>query len=99
MKYRLDNGSLVNTEKAVARYSEATDWDGSNWISRNTGSQWEHEKLYKSKVAGWYLEAWSQWQGSTPSARSLSEREAAEWLLLNDRDLPAELAQYAEIEG
>ena len=89
-----DDGStiLVDTRNARISYPEATRWDGSNHISRATGSQWEHETLYLSAKGRWYIERTSQWQGSTPGARFVSEQDAAAWLLANNHDLPAELS-------
>lgn len=93
-----DNGSLIifNTEKACAEYEEAKDWDGRNNISRATGSQWEHEAMYKSSKGRWYIENWSDWQGSLPSARHVSEAEACAWLLKNDHKLPKDLLALQE---
>lgn len=86
-KYKMD-GTVVDTEKARARYHEDTRWDGQNHISVNTGSQWEHETLYKSGKGRFYLVRWSQWQGSTPSAEFVSDQEAAAWLELNEKEVP-----------
>ncbi len=83
--------TVVDTDKAGAAWDEATDWDGRNHISRNTGSQWDHETLYLSRKGHYYIVSESQWQGSLPSARFVSDQEAAQWLALNDQDMPAEL--------
>ncbi len=89
-----DDGAsvIVDTANAQASWEEATRWNGSNHISVATGSQWEHETLYRSAKGRYYIEHTSQWQGSTPSARFVSEEEAARWLLANERDLPDDLA-------
>lgn len=31
---------------AAKEYEEATWWNGNNHVSKATGSQWDHEKLY-----------------------------------------------------
>ena len=41
-------------EKAE-RFAEDTDWDGSNEISVNTGSQWDHQCLYRTSADKWVL--------------------------------------------
>lgn len=84
-------GRIVDTDKAIASWTEATRWNGSNHISKATGSQWTHEKLYKSSKGHYYVVRDSQWQGSAPFAYWLSDQEAASWLLLNDHDLPDDL--------
>ena len=99
MRYRMDGGSIVDTDKAAESWEERTDWDGHNHISRNTRSQWEHETLYRSRKGRYYIVHDSQWQGSMPSAEWVSNKQAAAWLLLNDRPLPEDLAEVAaEIE-
>ena len=96
-KYTMGDGTIVDTDKARNAYEEATRWDGNNHISKATGDQWVHEKLFQSRKGNWYLEHWSQWQGSTPSAEWVTERRAAEWLLANEHDLPESLAKFAEL--
>ena len=95
--HRLESGKLVDPSKAANSWEEARDWNGNNFISRATGSQWHHETLYQSRKGTWYIVASSQWQGSMDDARELSGKEAAEWLALNEHDLPKSLAQYADI--
>lgn len=66
--------------------AEDTDWDGSNHISVATGSQSEHECLYRTAGGRWVLHGWSQWQGTLPSYRFVADEQAREWLLRNGRD-------------
>lgn len=94
-RYRID-GTVVDTTKATKVWEEATRWDGRNHISVPTGSQWEHETLYRSRKGRYYLVRQSQWQGSTPYAEWVSEQEAARWLAQCDYD-PAEEGISAEI--
>ncbi len=93
-KYQMDDGRLVETDQATKSWEEETTWNGNNHISVNTGSQWDHERLHLSSKGHYYLEEWSQWQGSIPSARWADDEEAARWLLRNEKDLPAELARF-----
>ena len=85
-------GAVFDTEKAKAHWSEAPDFDGSNHISRATGSQWNHEHLYASLKGRYYVVRSSDYQGSQDEMEILSPKEAAAWLLLNDHPLPVELA-------
>ena len=89
-------GILVDTEKATASWNERFDFDGRNQISKATGSQWEHEKLFRSLKGRYYIEHFSQWQGVLPYARPVDKREAARWLLKNGYDLPEDLAGLEE---
>jgi hypothetical protein len=92
-RYRTEDGTVVDTANASASWEEAMDWDGSNHISRATGSQWDHQKLYKSRRGRYYIECWSQWQGSRSHIEWVSREEAARWLLHNDEKLPSDLAE------
>jgi len=89
-------GAIFDTERAAATWEEASDWNGSNHISRATGSQWNHETLHKSAKGRYYVVRSSDRQGSQDEMEILSPREAAAWLLLNDHDLPDDLR---ELEG
>lgn len=94
--YRMEDDTIVDTTKASESWEEDTRWDGRNHISVPTGSQWDHEKLYRSRKGRYYLEHWSQWQGSTPSASWVTPEEAATWLLHNEHDLPQELQELQD---
>ena len=87
-----DGGTIVSTDKAREKWEEDTMWDGNNFISCATGSQWEHETLYQSSKGNYWIESTSQYQGRLPSARWVSPEEAASWLLMNKEALPEDLA-------
>ncbi len=95
-RYRTEDGTVIDTDNATASWEEARDWNGSNHISRATGSQWNHQKLYKSRKGRYYIEHWSQMQGSRAHVEWVSPEEAARWLLHNDETLPADLEKYAD---
>jgi hypothetical protein len=97
----MSDGSVVKTENSSAHWDEDTRWDGRNHVSLATGSQWEHETLYRSRRGRYYIERVSQWQGSTPGAEWVSNEEATRWLIANnhnpgDADWPEELTELAE---
>jgi hypothetical protein len=94
--YRMDDGTVVKTENATQEWKEDKNWDGNNWISVATGSQWHHERLYRSKKGRYWVEHTSNYQGSRDSAEWISNRQAAAWLLANDHEIPEDLKQYAE---
>jgi len=95
-RYRMDDGTVVDTEKAAQSWSENTRWDGNNHISKATGSQWAHEELFRSRKGRYYVEHTSQYQGSTPHVEWVSREEAARWLLAQDNELPDDLK---DLEG
>jgi len=96
MRYRMQDGTIVDTEKASRFWKEDTFWDGNNRCSVNTGSQWKHQMLYRSRKGRYYIEHVSAWQGSHPHCEWVSEHEAARWLILNNEELPEELAHLAD---
>lgn len=97
-KYRMQDGTVIDTDQSTARWDEATEWDGSNHISRATGSQWLHQVLYRSRKGRYYTLHTSQWQGSRDHIEWVSNEDAARWLLANNRELPDDLRQLeAEI--
>jgi hypothetical protein len=86
--------TVVDTENASQSWAEATRWNGSNHISVPTGSQWNHETLYRSRKGRYYVEHESQVQGSTPHAEWVSPEEACRWLLMNAHELPEDLKEH-----
>ena len=95
-RYRMEDGTVLDTENATDHWDEATRWNGNNYISVATGSQWNHQTLYRSRKGRYYLVHTSQWQGSTPHAEWVSEHEAVRWLLANERDVPDDLAHLID---
>jgi hypothetical protein len=93
--YRIED-SIVKTDNATAKWDEETRWNGNNHVSVVTGSQWNHQTLYKSRRGRYYIECTSQWQGSTPRAEWVSPEEAARWLLVCGYKIPADLQKVAE---
>lgn len=91
--YRMDDGTVVRRGNATQSWDEARRHDGRNFISVATGSQWDHETLYRSRRGRYWIEHESQWQGSTPHAEWISNRTAAQWLIANGHDLPEDLAE------
>lgn len=81
----LSDGRWFDPAKAT-RYDEATRWDGNNHISLATGSQWEHQELYRTAGGRWVLHSWSQWQGSGESYEPIDETAAVAWLVANEHE-------------
>jgi hypothetical protein len=82
---------------AAQEYKEDRSWNGSNWISVATGSQWEHECLYRTRSGAWVLCHWSQWQGSTTTYALVSADEATRWLIRNGHEVAEAAAAALEV--
>ena len=96
----LPDGRWFDVDSAE-KFEEATFWDGRNRISRATGSQWDHETLYRTKAGHWVKHWWSQWQGSVDRWEVVDDDEAARWLVRNGYDPAghglAELVEQLEL--
>lgn len=90
-------GAWFDPDKAAC-IDEDTWWNGSNQISCATGSQWEHEALYRTAGGKWILNHWSQWQGSGESWSLVTDHDAAAWLVRNHADHPDAMAAIAANE-
>jgi hypothetical protein len=91
----LTDGSVkwFDEEKATA-FKEETFWDGNNHISKITGSQWDHEILYRTASGKWVTHEWSQVQGSEETYTSITDEEAAKWFIQNeyqDTEIPPDI--------
>jgi len=95
----MEDGRVLNTDKASAEWEEAINWNGQNFVSRPTGSQWEHETLYRSSKGRYWLEHRSDRPGSRPHAELVTNQRAAAWLLANDHELPQDLAGPGKAES
>lgn len=95
-RYKMPDGTIVRPSNAIMTWEEDTRWDGNNHVSVHTSDEFAHQKLYKTRKGRYWLEHRSQWQGSTPHAEWISEREATRWLLLNNSELPEDLEQFRE---
>lgn len=73
--------------------------DGRNFISYATGSQWEHEGLFRTKGGKFILHHWSNWQGVSETYEEISNESAAVWFSKNNED-PHEACEkeFAELE-
>jgi len=79
------SGQWFDMDK-TEEFKEAEYWDGNNHISKATGSQWEHERLYRTASGRWILNHWSQWQGSIETYIEINDDEAARWLVINEQE-------------
>lgn len=95
-RFRMEDGAVVSADNASAQWYEATEWDGQNHIGKSTGSQWEHQTLFRSRKGRFWLLHNSQWQGSRPHAEWLDEHEAVRWLLVNDHEVPEDVAHLVD---
>lgn len=83
-------GRWFETDTAQC-WDEDTWWNGNNHISRPTGSQWRHERLYLTRGGRWILASWSQYENEGDGHEEIEAQDAAKWLLQNEHDLPETL--------
>lgn len=89
-----DDGHWFDLD-AAEHFEESTFWDGRNRCSRVTGSQWEHETLYRTRGGRWVLNRSSQWEGARDSWVEIDDDAAALWFMRNgDTPHPACEAEY-----
>jgi len=86
-----DQGKWFDRSQAEV-FEEATYWNGSNHISKATGSQWNHEALYRTTNGIWVLHSFSNYENVADEYSSISAKDAAAWLIQNEHDIPDELA-------
>ena len=96
MKYRMEDGTVIDTARATQHWDNRRDWDGRNQIHRPTGSQWAWQTLYRSRKGRYYIEHGSGYQGTRPHVEWVSNEEATRWLLHNDHELPNDLEALAD---
>jgi hypothetical protein len=91
------DGVVLDTEEAEQRWEERKYYNGRCRVSVNTGLAVRHETLYRHH-RGWYWvhDWWSEWGRPDDTARILEDEEAAAWLLLNEHELPPDLAKYED---
>jgi hypothetical protein len=76
-------GGWIDLDTAK-KFVEDRNWDGHNHISVNTGSQWDHEVLYRSVGGVYVLHTWSQYQGTQDTWERIGIHNAVAWLVRND---------------
>jgi len=90
------NGLWFDRDKAV-EFEEETYFNGNNHISKATGSQWEHEKLFLTASGKWVLKSYSQHDGTPASIEEMEAGEAARWFARQGMKPPDELEREVEL--
>ena len=83
MNRRAKSSGWFDAENSV-RFAEATYWDGDHFISRETGSRWDHQELFRTSHGNWVLHSWSAYESVRNRFRCICESEAIQWLTRND---------------
>ena len=81
---------------AASRWDEACEFDGRNMISRATGSQWDHELLFRTRQGTWIINQYSACQGSIETYEKVSEEEAARWVTGQGLEAPESLSSAVD---
>ena len=95
-KYHMDDGTLVDTERASASWDEIRRFDGRNMVGLSSGNQFHHQTLYRSRKGRYYIEYRSDWQGSRSHVEWVSPEEATRFMVLNEHELPEDLKKYVD---
>ena len=90
-------GRWFDSDKAES-FAEATTWNGNNHISKATGSQWNHSKLYITASNKCILESWSDYQGTVGTTEEIKREAAAIWLSINEYEHELLSKEIAELE-
>ncbi len=97
----ITNGTWFDMDKAE-KFEENSYHDGNNYISKATGSQWEHQNLFLTAGGTFILNSWSNYQGKPETYQIISLEEAAEWFVVNefqDKDIPVSVKKHvADLE-
>ena len=88
-RINLGNRSWFNPDASTI-FTESYRWDGQNYISLATESQWEHATLYRTAKGTWVLKRWSDWPGSKENYSIVSDYEAYAWLFCNNHSKAVE---------
>jgi hypothetical protein len=83
-RQHIEDGTWFDDATAT-EFNEDTYWDGNNHCSCATGSQWEHQSLYRTRSGGWVLMSSSQWQGARTTYHLIPRDEARKWLISQDK--------------
>ena len=91
------DGRKVDTTMAMQSWVEETRMQGDVYISINTNSPYQTQKLYQSSQRNFYLVTENNYPESVadttePSATFISERQACAWICKNSHTLPDCLA-------
>lgn len=96
MRYAMEDGTVVDTDRATQYWTERTDFDGRNYVGRITRDQGRGQTLYRTRRRRYWLEHHSVWPGEQGWAEWLSPERAAAWLDRNEYEIPADLLDAAE---
>ena len=91
------DGRKVDTTLALFSWTEETRMEQDVYVSINTGSPFQTQKLYQSSQRNFYIVTENNYPESVaastePSATFVSERQACAWICKNSHTLPDCLA-------
>lgn len=95
-RYRMDDGTIIDTDNAKATWGEEKDWNGNNMIGRSSRSQWHAQTLRRSRKGRFYIEHSSSESGVMDRAEWISNHAAVAWLILNEHDVPEDLSDIVD---
>jgi len=82
---------------------EATKWDEDtlidskgNRISVATGTQWDHEALYRTRKGTYVLNRWRNGEADKEAYFKITKWDAVTWLIRNAEPLPSDLSDTVD---
>lgn len=92
-----NSGAWFDADKAE-EFREDSYWNGNNHISKATGSQWNHEWMYRTASGRWILNSFSDYQNVPETYEEVDDDTAARWLSVHGHDHPVVADTIAEME-
>lgn len=91
------NAGYFTEESATYFHGDKGVFDGSNLADVNTRDQNRGQCLYRTAQGRWVLRTWSNWQGEVDTYSYVSEDDARDWLIFNNKEDAAQ-KYFGEIE-
>ena len=88
----LDNGTWFDRDSCKEAWKDGTWWNGNNHISLAT--EWVRASLLKTAKGSYIVET----RGQRTTYEVICAKEAAQWLIRNEMDLPDDLVDFIEAD-
>ncbi len=96
MRFLIEGGITLDTDKATGRWEEAQMFDGAGVIGLSSGEYDEHLTLYRSSLGRYYVVRTFDYPDLEPEVSLLTREEATRWILSNGHAIPPDLADLAD---
>ena len=97
MIYKTFTGELVDTGTATMSWEDALVGDADVPVSAATGRADAREVLYKNNDSYWRFRLFPPGLRRAPQVHSITQQQAARWLVLSGHDLPEDLKIFTDL--